>query len=217
MKPRGPGGVLTKRPFLLARRGPTSRRRVSSPPKFPVARPFLHSNEFSKRAENRGARLTTSGGDPVLLPSLVWLGRFVSFFVLICSIDYDLVARNRPRAVFINYQVATLLSHCAVNAAGWRRLRSTPSPSRSLVAAPGPALCSTRPRSLDGSFMLVGVRGSPVPVSRPRRPSAKAKGQSRTYGAARCCCGVGDGAFCTRSRRAGVVLQPRGASALPPQ
>ena len=117
------------------------------------------------------------------------------------------------------YQVATLVSHCAVNAAGWRRLRSTPSPSRLLVAAPGPALCSAMPRSL---VMLVRVRVSPVPACvRPRRPSAK----PTTYGAihaagwggraARCCDGAGDAASCTRSRRAGVALQPRGASAPP--
>jgi len=63
-------------------------------------------------------------------------------------------------------------------------------------------------------IMLVRVRGSPVPVSRPRRPSAKPDdlwlhAAGRGVRAARCCCGVGDGAFCTRSRRAGVVLQPR--------
>ena len=108
-----------------------------------------------------------------------------------------------------SYQVATLVSHCAVNAAGWRRLRSTPSSSRLLVAAPGPALCSAMPRSL---VMLVRVRVSPVPACvRPRRPSAK----PTTYGAihaagwggraARRCDGAGDAASCTRSRRAGVA------------
>ena len=116
-----------------------------------------------------------------------------------------------------SYQVATLVSHCAVNAAGWRRLRSTPSPSRLLVAAPGPALCSAMPRSL---VMLVRVRVSPVPACvRPRRPSAK----PTTYGAihaagwggraARCCDGAGDAASCTRSRRAGVAHSSSARSA----
>ena len=41
----------------------------------------------------------------------------------------------------VGYQVATPVPHTAVNAAGCRRLSSTPSPSRLLVAAPGPALC----------------------------------------------------------------------------
>ena len=72
--------------------------------------------------------------------------------------------------------------------------------------------------------MLVRVRGSPVPVYRPRRPSASAK--STTYGAIHAAgWGYGEdapldaaaalamgGAFCTRSRRAGMVLQPRGTS-----
>ena len=68
------------------------------------------------------------------------------------------------------------------------------------------------------------VRGSPVPVYRPRRPSASAK--PTTYGAIHAAgWGYGEdapldaaaalamgGAFCTRSRRAGMVLQPRGTS-----
>ena len=92
-------------------------------------------------------------------------------------------------------QVATLVSHCAVNAAGWRRLRSTPSSSRLLVAAPGPAPCRCNaPFSGTGSRLFgYVVRPSLCPVHVARR-------QSRTtYGAARCCCGVGDGAFCTQA------------------
>ena len=115
--------------------------------------------------------------------------------------DFDtgvIVARRRRRSRQKN-QVATLVSHCAVNAAGWRRLRSTPrpSPSRLLVAAQVPHYVVQCPVLW---IMLIRVRGSPVPVSRPRRPSD----DLWSYGAARCCCGVGDGAFCTRSRRAGV-------------
>ena len=72
------------------------------------------------------------------------------------------------------YQVATLISHCAANAVGWRRLRSTPSPSRSLVAAPSPALCSTRPRSLDhacwGTWFARPCVPSTSPVGKAGRP-----------------------------------------------
>ena len=80
----------------------------------------------------------------------------------------------RPVSARVLYQVATLVPHSAVNAAVCRRLSSTPSPSRLLVAAPGPALCrctaSAACTYLDRrSWSLVSVA---QPFCRPPSPDS---------------------------------------------
>ena len=117
-------------------------------------------------------------------------------------------------------QVATPVPHTAVNAAGCRRLSSTPSPSRLLVAAPGPAPCRCNaPFSGTGSCLFgYVVRPSLCPVHVARRQSRRPMVQytplvGEDAPLDRCCDGAGDAASCTRSRRAGVAHSSSARSA----